>query len=1131
MEASSSVYDLGHGASHGHAQLQPPYTSYSPAMHSMMAPPPFQQQLSTSSPASSPSSTSFLPITLGRPPSLEHQHRDTSSFTHRGRRNSSVSGQGVGIGGFTAHTDKGHFSNGGAFQAHPAYSHRQYHYDVGGEGAASAPKFSSVQHSSAPSPTHGNKFAASRGSTGNSHINGNSISVVEHKQHRLSSSSAASGPTPLRRGQACQACRRRKLKCDAVRPTCSTCDKSRKAAAAANHASPVPDGDCVYDDVPAQAPSAGEQFPTSPDESSVSPSSAARDDNTSSSSHKRQKTQTADTSGSTPNSIEAPRKRISSAGLDAGRRVHAKREESAEQRANRLEARVQELEEHLRHGSDSLADMRQRWESGSVTPWRYHSRAPSREPDASDSRPAIPIISMLSPLSGRQERHRIQYLQRPSQATHRPDTIQSTAAAERRPQVNAGLPHDRVAASDAGQQGDGTGFLPQDTSIFGSNGATDLGYQLSAENASFVVTDETLMQLICPGWSSDLPSAETVTSLCEIFFRLHPLRNTVYKPSFMSGLLLPPRHPHRPDDSLIHAILAAAANISPYYEGEDSHGVRDKFLSLVSDPFSRPNTQQAQPSDMLTFKEYHLSKSRLKVERSLLTDFKNPLDWLSATAICLYVLWHDARFVESYFLSGFLCRAVAPAGLDKLPSRHLTPGCKTRPAPGIFGTPQGIEEHERRALLWHCFIADQYTSGPPSFYENMLHEAAIQTNLPCRTADLAAGNDVAPNSQTLSSPDLFRTGHLDDFTLHIKSAVLLRRASTIGSRNSTSKGSGLGVLDKHIDEFLESFPSVSPAQASSDALNASSNISLALIYLHEPFLASTSLCSIRVDKPENAPPPPASNERVMLAVKRVLEIVHALLNSSFDFALLHPQMFLTWSVAARMLGRDMLALQQRISSNAMGEGSVHNGHAVNGDANWKGNSDRRGSSKLPRLAADEHAVLAVVHESLDVIVQALKRGGIKCTKARRCSELVGAVRSGNLREIYLAHLLYLDGVIPTGDEDGRGDNHSATGTSSSLTRVYQPPLHTDTGTTAHDVWMSLASDVNSRHGDALFGNAVHPYDSSNNSMGLSDYLQPSAAGPAPGDATQVQHDAGGDASGATAAALISENLLPYDAFA
>nr|GAT43231.1 predicted protein [Mycena chlorophos] len=73
------------------------------------------------------------------------------------------------------------------------------------------------------------------------------------KAPSTTSSFAAQVPQPLKRNQACHQCRRRKLKCDAKRPACSTCIRSH--AHAVSHAPPgtqtqlPPEPECTFDDV------------------------------------------------------------------------------------------------------------------------------------------------------------------------------------------------------------------------------------------------------------------------------------------------------------------------------------------------------------------------------------------------------------------------------------------------------------------------------------------------------------------------------------------------------------------------------------------------------------------------------------------------------------------------------------------------------------------------------------------------------------------------------------------------------------------------------------------------------------------------------------------------------------------
>lgn len=53
-------------------------------------------------------------------------------------------------------------------------------------------------------------------------------------------------------------------------------------------------------------------------------------------------------------------------------------------------------------------------------------------------------------------------------------------------------------------------------------------------------------------------------------------------------------------------------------------------------------------------------------------------------------------------------------------------------------------------------------------WEPMLDDKAIVTSLPASVVDVQAGREPKSNLQTLESPDLFKTGHIDDFSLHVK---------------------------------------------------------------------------------------------------------------------------------------------------------------------------------------------------------------------------------------------------------------------------------------------------------------------------------------------------------------------------
>ena len=291
------------------------------------------------------------------------------------------------------------------------------------------------------------------------------------------------GPAPLKRNMACLSCRKRKLRCDAVKPVCGTCTKSRAAAAAANHPPPIPDGPCIYGD-----------------------SRPERSDSASSLTDTRLPT--------TKRPTKRPR---DSTDLPLSHSSHP----DAQARISQLEAQVRHLESLL------------------------------------------------------QSRH---------------------SASE--PQIQAEIlsnKHDFHATQTLGAQPSLPGFNQPDP----------------------------LLDLLWQDCPPDLPSPDTIMHLSELFFASSPYRNLIYKPAYMAGLLLPPRHPSRPHPALIHAILAVSASLSPFFKPctppqSDRLGRRtNKNVEMIFG-FSDPDFQPTPRTTMaVSFAEFHLAKARAKAETAL----------------------------------------------------------------------------------------------------------------------------------------------------------------------------------------------------------------------------------------------------------------------------------------------------------------------------------------------------------------------------------------------------------------------------------------------------------------------------------------------------------------------------------
>jgi hypothetical protein len=158
------------------------------------------------------------------------------------------------------------------------------------------------------------------------------------------------------------------------------------------------------------------------------------------------------------------------------------------------------------------------------------------------------------------------------------------------------------------------------------------------------------------------------------------------------------------------------------------------------------------------------------------------------------------------------------------------------------------EEHERRMTFWCAYILEAAYVGNGNYYESNINDFGVTTSLPSSVADFQAGREPADNPQTLSSDDLFENGHVDDFNLHVKAMVLLKRVKWVLSRNdcytdgdesrsgtTAPKPPGFRELDANIAQFLTSSPPLEDPNRT-DRMCARLSALVALAKLHEPFV-------------------------------------------------------------------------------------------------------------------------------------------------------------------------------------------------------------------------------------------------------------------------------------------------------
>lgn len=160
---------------------------------------------------------------------------------------------------------------------------------------------------------------------------------------------------------------------------------------------------------------------------------------------------------------------------------------------------------------------------------------------------------------------------------------------------------------------------------------------------------DSLLQLLYPGWSSDLPNPTLVKSLCVLYFeadscargtssglfarlriQLDCLAGLINRSKFMTSLSLPPSHPRFPSTALLHAIC----------------GIACLYMTATSDPLGVWNegfwTIEATPSD------YFLKLAKLHIDEATVKCTKLFEAAQAAILVC-FSSYAKARFIEGEF--------------------------------------------------------------------------------------------------------------------------------------------------------------------------------------------------------------------------------------------------------------------------------------------------------------------------------------------------------------------------------------------------------------------------------------------------------------------------------------------------
>lgn len=419
------------------------------------------------------------------------------------------------------------------------------------------------------------------------------------------------------------------------------------------------------------------------------------------------------------------------------------------------------------------------------------------------------------------------------------------------------------------------------------------------------------LQMIWPGWPPHLPTPAIVDHMVNTFFNVVPsVPRLLHKQRFLARLSLPPTHPDFPHVALIHAICAVSArytavvrtcSVAEMIERVDQqsmHGAKfglgtaDDYNSIARDP---------------CFGERH-ARYAMSESDPIKNVGRKMVEALQARALMITYCQQNTRWIEGWMTIGAVCRAVVPLGLalDSVEVEHHLKG-PIRFMRSIIPPPtEDWDREERTALMSYVVAMDTIASSTAGWSTSLALEE-VAARLPCSAADFEKSDNMPTNPQTMHSADLF-TNHpvKDSFVMMIKGIILLNRVNKyvrmIKLLPEEDRGAQIGTqafraLESDIGNLSLTFPPNlrDPLQArhgkgiDADIMSALLFAHTATIHLHEPFAI--------LDDPTDL-----SATRLLGAARACLSLVYQISTSRLDLSfMLVPITVAHFFTAARTL--------------------------------------------------------------------------------------------------------------------------------------------------------------------------------------------------------------------------------------
>ncbi|CCA70160.1 hypothetical protein PIIN_04099 [Serendipita indica DSM 11827] len=271
-----------------------------------------------------------------------------------------------------------------------------------------------------------------------------------------------------------------------------------------------------------------------------------------------------------------------------------------------------------------------------------------------------------------------------------------------------------------------------------------------------------LYDLMFSGWSKDLPPRHELANYIDIYFRCDPCSSRMlHRPTLLNNLNYPPTHPDFPHPALLHAICATAS--------------RYTFRGRLDSALNAADAQQSTVPQRDRFAEFHANKTRAYVNATM-SNGQNIFDVFQACVILSWWFYSEGRWVEVWIQAGFQTRAIVPLGLNYLGLIKRGPDGAPVKNPYLAAPKNAHETETRRRAWWMAILFDRIVSL--GGWLHSVDERDIGTELPLPYARYDAAFEFPSNPQTLHSENVF-TRHPIEYTdshiLFLKSILLFGR--------------------------------------------------------------------------------------------------------------------------------------------------------------------------------------------------------------------------------------------------------------------------------------------------------------------------------------------------------------------